>query len=121
LTLSAGATMGGVSTSAGKVNAAVNDIDPTEEVVEERQRPKGDRGELPVGGGVEGGPGVHSILKCWQKGRLLFEEKNWRPTAKAMAALPGPVLHSTDGRFDSLHLGDFGETFCFLKTRNGGY
>jgi F0F1-type ATP synthase membrane subunit c/vacuolar-type H+-ATPase subunit K len=114
-----GTAVAGVSTNSGKVNAATMEVDAAQESVEERQRPAGDRGELPTSGGFEGGGfHVHSMLKCWQKGQLLFEEKNWRPTAKSLAALPGPVLQSTDGRFDTLHLANFGETFCFLKTRD---
>jgi len=53
-----------------------------------------------------------SILRCWQNGQLIFDERNWRTRG---GGAPGLDLYSNDGRFRGLRLMQFGETFCALQ------
>lgn len=56
-----------------------------------------------------------SELKCWQNGRLLFEEHNWEPVRTSGTYV---LMKSAarDGKFGNLLLYSFGnETFCYLK------
>lgn len=89
------------------------------DTLREKQRPTTGDQELATTNGVD--RGTNSVLRCWQHGRLIFEEKNWRPS-RASAGLSGPILRSSDARFDSLQLSEFGnETFCYLKSREGNH
>jgi len=94
---------------------------PQDSTLAEKQRPTTGDQELatvPADNGLD--RGVSSVLRCWQNGRLIFEEKNWRPS-RAGAGLPGSILKSSEARFDTLRLSSFGnETFCYLKSREGG-
>ncbi len=53
-----------------------------------------------------------SIIKCWQEGRLVLDERGWRMQG---AGISGSELRSDSGRFAKLKLMQFGETFCTLK------
>jgi hypothetical protein len=87
--------------------------------LQEKQRPPGDQ-KLPAASGSSGAERATSELRCWQYGRLIFEEKNWRPSRNG-PGMPGPVLRSSDPQFDTLRLSSFGnDTFCYMKTREGG-
>ena len=77
----------------------------------EQQRPAGDR-ELPASRDKSPRYDARPVVKCWQEGRLIFEEHDWHG---GTGILPGPVLRSTAGDFGTLHLSDFGETFCIIK------
>ncbi|GEM_PF-3765101 len=59
------------------------------------------------------------VIKCWQWGRLIFEERNWQPGAQAFASLRGWVFKGGSGGYDHLYLASFGETFCFIKGASG--
>lgn len=91
-----------------------------DDTLSEKQRPTtGDRelATLSADNGLD--RGASSVLRCWQNGRLIFEEKDWRPS-RAGAGLPGPILKSSEAQFDTLRLSGFGnETFCYLKSKEG--
>ena len=78
---------------------------------DEAHRPPSDR-ELTTSREDSGRNRSDSVIQCWQKGRLILDERNWR---SAGTGVPGPVLHSSDGRFARLKLMQFGETFCTLR------
>lgn len=60
-----------------------------------------------------------SELKCWQNGKLIFDERNWYSDR---AAFPGVQLKSQGSEFDTMWLSNFGaETFCYLKAKTEGY
>jgi hypothetical protein len=92
-----------------------------DETLSEKQRPTTGDQELATTSVSNGSDrGVSSVLRCWQDGRLIFEETNWRP-GRAGAGLPGSILKSSDAQFDTLRLSAFGnETFCYLKSKEGG-
>ena len=79
----------------------------------DRQRPAGDRELAAVE--VRGRDGrARAVMKCWQEGRLIFEELDWESAgAKDLGA--GPVLRSHAGDYGRMQLMAFGETFCYLK------
>lgn len=105
-------SVAGVS-DVGLPPAPVEAPQPPDHTPEERQRPATDR-EMPTSQNNSTRNQARSVLKCWQYGKLIVEERDWMPGKRSN--LPGPVLHARGGRFDSLQLGDFGETFCFLKS-----
>jgi len=82
-------------------------VQPTEE----RQRPAGDR-EFPTSREASQRNRADSTLKCWQYGRLIVDEPDWRG---ADSATPGPVLHAEQGPYARMKLMRFGDTFCTLK------
>jgi hypothetical protein len=77
----------------------------------ERQRPSGDR-ELPTTREASQRNQADSVIKCWQYGRLILDEPDWKGHA---SSLPGPVLESDNGRYARMKLMPFGNTFCTLK------
>lgn len=95
------------------VNAGVAKSTQAEqvEVIAERKRLQSDE-ELPPS--IRRNPGKQSlsILRCWQNGELIFDERNWRTR---VGSTPGLDLYSDDGRFRGLRLMQFGETFCTLQ------
>ena len=98
---------GGVSAPAA--SGAVSD---TTEPSSQRQRPPGDR-EFPTSRESSERNRSDSVIKCWQFGRLILDEDNWKTTDPGIA---GPVLHADSGRFSKLKLMQFGDhTFCTLK------
>jgi len=78
---------------------------------EERQRPPGDR-EFPTSREASQRNRAESVLKCWQYGRLILDEPDWRAADSASA---GAVLHAAEGPYGRMKLMQFGHTFCTLK------
>lgn len=77
----------------------------------ERHRPSGDR-ELTSSREASERNRSESIIQCWQKGRLILDERDWKAGSRG---IPGPELHSDSGRFARLKMMQFGETFCILR------
>lgn len=77
----------------------------------EPQRAPGDT-ELPTSLDKSKRNQSDSVIRCWQEGRLIFDERNWNAAEEAAA---GPVLYSTGGSHSNLRLMQFGDTFCTLK------
>lgn len=77
----------------------------------ERQRPVGEK-ELPRPHTSVSPGAAESAVKCWQNGRLIFEERNWRAST---GPLPGTAMVSGSNGGGRLQLMPFGETFCFYK------
>lgn len=75
------------------------------------QRPANDR-ELTTSREASGRNRSGSLMQCWQKGRLIMDERNWR---SAGMGLPGPVLYSNSGPYARMKLMRFGEAFCTLR------
>ena len=74
----------------------------------EAQRPPNDR-ELTTSREASDRNRSDSVLQCWQKGRLILDERDWR------MGPPGEQLRSSGGRFGQMNLMRFGETFCTLR------
>jgi len=101
------AAPGGVSAPAGS-GADYDTVEPATN----RQRPHGDR-EFPTSREASERNQADSVIKCWQYGRLILDEDNWKT---ADPGVPGPVLRADSGRFSRLKLMQFGDnTFCTLK------
>lgn len=96
----------GVSAITGS-SASVAKATPTEEL----QRPPGDD-ELPTAQNHSRRDQASSEIKCWQYGRLIFNEHDWK---MAGPGAPGGQLYSSSGSYTRLQLMPFGETFCMLK------
>lgn len=75
------------------------------------QRPPNDR-ELTTSREASGRNRSGSVMQCWQKGRLIVDERNWRSSAMG---IPGPVLYSNSGPYARMKLMRFGEAFCTLR------
>jgi hypothetical protein len=52
-------------------------------------------------------------LRCWQEGRLLFEETGWR--SLSASARPERVLHSRESPGAAFSLFDVGSATCLLE------
>jgi len=52
-----------------------------------------------------------SVVKCWQYGRLIVDERNWSPGYSNQTG----VTFRSDGHFRDLRLMQFGDTFCIFK------
>ena len=96
---------------AGVYAPAADPRNSAHRLANERQRPPGDR-ELTTSRANSVRNRSASVLQCWQKGRLIFEDRNWRSAGMGM---PGPVLYSSSGPFARMKLMRFGEAFCTLK------
>ena len=82
------------------------------EPAEERQRPPGDR-ELPATQNGAKHYEASSVIKCWQYGRLIVDERDWKPSREN---IPGStIFHSQNGRYSKLRLLHFGDAFCLMK------
>jgi len=101
------ATPGGVSAQAA-ADAVYESVAPAHE----RRRPAGDR-ELPTSREASQRNKADSVIKCWQYGRLILDEDNWKISDPGV---PGTVLYADSDRFGRLQLMQFGDnTFCTFK------
>jgi hypothetical protein len=108
---------GSLPAVAGLASPAPGALAPQQGSRDERPRPADDRS--PSGAAGDDAAGAGTVLKCWQKGNLIFSEQNWRLTPQSLAGLSGPVFRSGGGAYGTLYLANFGDTFCFLKARDG--
>lgn len=80
----------------------------------EQQRP-GDMGRENTAGIKANARKSHyteSVVKCWQGGEVLFEEKNWRGAKvnKANQIFKGKTKHG-----NPFYMVGVGETFCYIR------
>jgi len=100
------AAPGGVS-ARGATGVGYDPVEPAGE----RQRPSGDR-EFPTSRETSQRNRSDSVIKCWQYGRLILDEPDWKAADPGTA---GPVLHAEQGPYARMKLMQFGHTFCTLK------
>ena len=111
LALALGCASTAASAGVSSLAAARTDYDPPQ-ATGDRQRPPNDR-ELTTSRKASERNRSESVIKCWQFGRLILDEDNWKLPDPGIA---GPVLHADTGRFSRLKLMQFGDhTFCTLK------
>lgn len=81
------------------------------EAIAERKRMPSNK-ELPTSSDRSDRNQSISVLRCWQNGQLIFDERDWKTKGGGTAGLD---LYKSKGRHRSLRLMQFGETFCALK------
>ncbi len=52
-----------------------------------------------------------SVVKCWQYGRLILDERNWAPGYSNQTG----VTFRAEGHFRDMRMMQFGDTFCVFK------
>jgi len=93
-------------------SAAAADNSEKVEPTDERQRPPGDS-ELPMTQNNSKSPTASSVIKCWQYGRLIVDERNWQ--AARVETPESAAFRSESGSYNKLKLLHFGDTFCLMK------
>ncbi|MCB1787528.1 MAG: hypothetical protein H6953_06740 [Chromatiaceae bacterium] len=78
---------------------------------DELQRASGKQ-ELPTSVDKSQRNASDSVIRCWQNGRLIVDERDWKTRGNDLS---GPELYSNSGKHGKLRLMQFGETFCALK------
>ncbi len=101
-------TPGGVSAPASSSTGTAKVVVPTDE----NQRPPGED-ELPTAKNSSQRVRASSVIKCWQDGRLIFNEHNWKPAGQS--GISDTLFNSNSDPHARLQLMQFGDTFCMLK------
>jgi hypothetical protein len=85
--------------------------------VPERQRPAGDREPTPGTKTTSAGQADRSVIKCWQKGTLLLEEKGWKLVAPEGQRVAHAEFQRPGNGDTHMYWINLGETFCFMKSK----
>lgn len=99
-------SMAGVSKFEGSVANAAQ-IEPAGEP----QRAGGNE-ELPTSVDQSQRNASDSVIRCWQYGRLIIDERDWTTRGDEFS---GPVMYSKSGYHGKMRLMQFGDTFCAHK------